>query len=117
MDPKRTTEPVKAVEAARTLEPLRTVETPRTMEKYGIDEMMNLYGMDSWGSGYFRINDEGHLLVTLSQDESRAVDVYREVRALAKKGLTTPIVLRFPQLLESQVNNLSLIHISEPTRH
>ena len=93
-------------ESARKTESVRTMDAPRIVEKYGIEEMMNLYGMDSWGNGYFRINEEGHLLVTLSQDESRAVNVYREVRSLAKKGLTTPIVLRFPQLLESQVNNL-----------
>ncbi len=76
------------------------------MEKYGIDDAMNLYGIDSWGGGYFRINEEGHLIVCPTNDESRFVDLHREVAELARKGVTTPLLLRFPQLIESQVKNL-----------
>ncbi|HET9481658.1 MAG TPA: biosynthetic arginine decarboxylase, partial [Candidatus Polarisedimenticolia bacterium] len=76
------------------------------MEKYGIDDAMNLYGIDSWGSTYFRINEEGHLIVTPSNDEARFIDLAREVEELTRKGVTTPLLLRFPQLLESQVKNL-----------
>ncbi len=76
------------------------------MEKYGIEEMLNLYGIDSWGTGYFGINEEGHLLVTPVPGDPRHIDLHKEVSALVKKGVTTPLLLRFPQLIESQVNNL-----------
>ena len=76
------------------------------MEKYGIEDAMNLYGIDSWGSGYFKINEDGHLVVTPTNDESRLVDLVKEVEDLSRKGVTTPLLLRFPQLLESQVKNL-----------
>ena len=76
------------------------------MEKFGIDDAMNLYGIDSWGGGYFRITEEGHLIVTPTNDEARFVDLPKEVEALARKGVTTPLLLRFPQLLESQVKGL-----------
>jgi len=76
------------------------------MEKFSIDDAMNLYGIDSWGVGYFRINEEGHLIVTPTNDEARFVDLDKEVTELARKGVTTPLLLRFPQLLESQVKNL-----------
>ncbi|HEY3175340.1 MAG TPA: biosynthetic arginine decarboxylase [Candidatus Polarisedimenticolia bacterium] len=76
------------------------------MEKYGIDDAMNLYGIDSWGAGYFKINEEGHLIVTPTNDEARLIDLEKEVTDLTRKGVTTPLLLRFPQLLESQVKNL-----------
>ncbi len=76
------------------------------MEKFGIEDVMTLYGIDSWGAGYFHVNEEGHLTVTPTNDESRFVDLSREVELLARKGVTTPLLLRFPQLLESQVRVL-----------
>ncbi len=76
------------------------------MEKYGIEDAMSLYGIDSWGVGYFHISEEGTLLVTPTSDESKSVDIDRVVRDLAKKGVTPPVLLRFPQLLESQVRIL-----------
>ena len=76
------------------------------MEKYGIDDAMNLYGIDSWGAGYFRINEEGHLVVAPTNDDARVIDLEKEVVDLSRKGVTTPLLLRFPQLLEGQVKNL-----------
>lgn len=76
------------------------------MEKYGIDDAMTLYGIDSWGSGYFKINEEGHLIVTPTNDEARFVDLHKESEELVRKGVSTPLLLRFPQLLESQVKSL-----------
>lgn len=77
------------------------------MEKYGIEDAMSLYGIDSWGVGYFHISEEGTLLVTPTSDESKSVDLDRVVKDLAKKGVTPPVLLRFPQLLESQVRILN----------
>jgi arginine decarboxylase len=76
------------------------------MEKYGIEDVMNLYGIDSWGGGYFRVSEEGHLIVTPTGDESRSIELLKEVEDLARKGVTTPLLLRFPQLLEMQVKAL-----------
>ncbi|MBI3450528.1 MAG: biosynthetic arginine decarboxylase [Acidobacteria bacterium] len=75
-------------------------------EKFSIEDAMSLYGMDSWGAGYFRISEEGHLEVAPDGDDSRKVDVPEVVESLMKRGLTPPLLLRFPQLLESQVRNL-----------
>ncbi len=76
------------------------------MEKFGVDDAMNLYGIDGWGSGYFRISEEGHLMVTPTNDEARSVDLLKEVEDLGRKGVSPPLLMRFPQLLESQVKTL-----------
>ena len=76
------------------------------MEKYAIEDVMNLYGIDSWGGGYFDINDDGKLCVAPTRDETLQVDLHKEVSALQKKGVTAPLLIRFPQLLEAQVSKL-----------
>ena len=76
-------------------------------DRFTTDDAVNLYGLDGWGNGYLAIGEDGHLLVTPSRDPSRAIDVYRVVEDLAKRGIKTPLLLRFPQLLEGQVNELA----------
>ena len=53
------------------------------------------------------IGEDGHLLVTPTREPARAIDVFRVVEDLAKRGIKSPVLLRFPQLLEGQVNELA----------
>ena len=76
-------------------------------ERFRVDDAVNIYGLDGWGNGYLAVGDDGHLLVTPSRDPSRAIDVLRAVEDLARRGFKTPVLLRFPQLLEGQVNELA----------
>ncbi len=76
-------------------------------DRFTTDDAVNIYGLDGWSNGYFAIGEDGHLLVTPTREPARAIDVYRVVEDLAKRGIKTPALLRFPQLLEGQVNELS----------
>jgi arginine decarboxylase len=76
-------------------------------DRFTTDDAINVYGLDGWGNGYLAIGEDGHLLVTPQRDPARALDVFRVVEDLAKRGVKTPLLLRFPQLLEGQVGELS----------
>ena len=76
-------------------------------DRFTTDDAVNLYGLDGWSNGYFAIGEDGHLLVTPTREPARAIDVFRVVEDLAKRGIKTPVLLRFPQLLEGQVNELA----------
>ncbi len=76
-------------------------------DRFTTDDAVNIYGLDGWGNGYFAIGEDGHLLVTPTRELARSIDVYRVVEDLAKRGIKTPVLLRFPQLLEGQVNELA----------
>ena len=76
-------------------------------ERFTTDDAVNIYGLDGWGNGYFAIGEDGHLLVTPTREPARSIDVFRVVEDLAKRGIKTPVLLRFPQLLEGQVNELA----------
>ena len=75
-------------------------------DRFTIDDAVELYGLDGWGDGYLRIGDNGHLLVTPTRDRSHAIDVPRVLQEVARRGVKTPVLLRFPQLLEAQLAKL-----------
>ncbi len=63
------------------------------------------YGVDEWGSEYFAIGPAGHLLVCPFRDH-RSVDLTEVVRIAARRGLTPPLLVRFPQILHTQLEEL-----------
>ena len=73
------------------------------MKHFTIQDAATLYGVKEWGSGYFGINSKGHLEVYPTQDENLCVDVLEIVNHLKRKGVRTPLNLRFPQILQDRV--------------
>jgi hypothetical protein len=64
-----------------------------------------LYGIENWGNGYFDVNAAGHLMVKPFRS-GPGIDLYQVVEDLAKRRCPAPVVLRFPQILETQVRIL-----------
>jgi len=81
-------------------------EADSSMENFTLEDATNLYGIDGWGAGYFGIGNEGNLVVKPTRDDSLKIDIKVAIDGLIGKNLSTPILLRFPQVLESQVNDL-----------
>lgn len=73
------------------------------MKHWTVQDAATLYGVKEWGNGYFGINAKGHLEITPTKDESLSCDVYEIVQHLKKKGIRTPVNLRFPQVLDHRV--------------
>ena len=73
------------------------------MKHWTVQDATSLYGVKEWGNGYFGINAKGHLEITPTQDDTLSCDVYEIVQSLKKKGLRTPLNLRFPQVLAHRV--------------
>ena len=71
-----------------------------------IEQTLETYGIENWGAGYFDINRKGNLIVHPSENDARAADVKEIIDDLARRGINTPILLRFPQLVASQVRKL-----------
>jgi len=65
-----------------------------------------LYNVNGWSSGYFRINDAGHMEVTPSGPEGPSVDLYELVGDLERRGLGMPLLVRFSGILHSRVKQL-----------
>lgn len=71
-----------------------------------IQEARELYGIDGWGAGYFGINDEGHVVAHPTGEEHISVSLPEVMEEVRKRGLTAPLILRFPQIIEGQLDRM-----------
>lgn len=71
-----------------------------------LEQTVETYGIDNWGAGYFGANRKGNLVVISPDNEAIQADVKEIVDDLQKRGVSTPVLLRFPQLLFGQIRKL-----------
>lgn len=71
-----------------------------------IDQTIETYGIDNWGADYFGVNRKGNLIVKIPENEALTADVKVIIDDLRKRGVNTPILLRFPQLIFGQIRKL-----------
>jgi len=71
-----------------------------------IEQTVETYGIENWGAGYFDVNRKGNLIVRPAEGDARSADVKEIIEDLARRGITAPILLRFPQLVAAQVRKL-----------
>jgi arginine decarboxylase len=71
-----------------------------------IEQTVETYGIENWGAGYFGVNRKGNLVVIAPENENLTADLKEIVDDLAKRGVNTPVLLRFPQLLVGQIRKL-----------
>jgi arginine decarboxylase len=72
-----------------------------------IEDAIELYGIDRWGNGFFSFNRNGNLIVKPTKNDAQVIDLKNVVDNLASKKIKFPILLRFPQILESQIKTLN----------
>ncbi|NTW71477.1 MAG: biosynthetic arginine decarboxylase [Eubacteriaceae bacterium] len=66
-----------------------------------------LYGIKNWGAGYFSISENGEVLVNPYKDKSAAVSIMDIISGVLERGLEMPVLLRFENLLDSQISFLN----------
>lgn len=62
------------------------------------------YGIDRWGRHFVNINAQGHLIFQAPQRGD--VDLHELAELLAARGMSTPFVVRFPTMIEAQMQAL-----------
>src|SRR5262249_21889370 len=82
--------------------PVRTRPEPR-----GFADAAALYGIPNWGKGFFHVSENGDLVVRPTREASRGVALKHIVDEVAMRGISTPMVIRFPQILSTAVSNLN----------
>jgi arginine decarboxylase len=70
------------------------------------EQTIETYGIENWGAGYFDVNRKGNLIVHPSENDARSADLKEIIDDLARRGIFAPVILRFPQLVASQVRKL-----------
>jgi arginine decarboxylase len=76
---------------------------PRT-KKWTVDDSENIYRVKRWGAGYFEIGQNGNLHVTPDpSNTNKRIDFKAVVEEIKQEGIQFPVVVRFHDILRSQV--------------
>ncbi|MGZ3690087.1 MAG: biosynthetic arginine decarboxylase [Pseudobdellovibrio sp.] len=79
----------------------KTTEVP-----WSVEESAKIYGINNWGNGYFRINNNGNVAVTPKGIKGNSLDLYELTQELQDRGIRVPIMIRFPDILNERVHLL-----------
>jgi len=75
-------------------------------QPWRIEDSLDLYNVAAWGKGYFSINASGHVVVRPDTTAQHEIDLYDVVEGLKARDLTTPVVVRFSDILAHRLRRL-----------
>jgi arginine decarboxylase len=75
-------------------------------QPWRIEDSLDLYNVAAWGKGYFSINDAGHVVVRPDTTQEREIDLLEVVEGLQARDLSTPVVVRFSDILAHRLKRL-----------
>ena len=83
-----------------------------TVPSWTTDDAKDLYLIDRWGSGYFDVSPDGDMVVVPNgirgkNAQSERIPIREVVEAARAEGLSTPLLIRFQDILRHRVKKLS----------
>lgn len=79
-----------------------------TISEWTVDHADEIYQISRWGEGYFSVNSKGDLCVNPTQTKNGPViNMMEIVEEMKNKNISFPAVIRFHDILRSQVANLN----------
>lgn len=80
---------------------------PPPPSPWDVSDAETLYGIRRWGSGYFGVSDKGTVTVCPRGEPSGpAVDLVNILSELHEKGIRTPLLLRFSDILADRIRSV-----------
>ncbi len=77
---------------------------PDVLTRWTCEQSAELYGIRNWGARYFDVSTDGHILVKpFGPGSPVRVDLLKIVQDLQRRDCNPPIVLRFADILASQL--------------
>jgi len=75
------------------------------MARWQAQDGADLYQIPAWGKGWFHVQEDGHLSVR-PPTAKKSIDLHRLVEDLRRRGVSLPLLLRFPELIEARIEQL-----------
>ena len=76
------------------------------IEPWSVDDAADLYNLRGWGKGFFEISKSGQVLVRPTRTPGHEVNLFEVVKGLRERGLRTPVLLHFSDLLHRRLRDL-----------
>ena len=76
----------------------------KTLPEWSSEQSAEMYGINTWGHGYFRVNQTGNVSITpTGQATGPVVDLFELTQDLMDRGIRVPIMIRFPDIIKARV--------------
>ena len=76
------------------------------MRRWRIEDSEELYNINGWGINYFAINEKGNVTVAPKKNGVK-VDLKELIEELQLRDVSTPVLLRFPDILDSRIEKMA----------
>ena len=76
-------------------------------EAWTTQKSLELYGVERWGDDLFSIGENGHMTVRPRRGDAATIDLVDLVGDLRRRGLRTPMLIRFSDILAGQVQRMA----------
>src|SRR5438105_5790536 len=86
-------------------QPVPPAVRPRPGEQF--EDASILYGIPHWGKRFFHVSEDGNLVVRPTREPDRGVALKQIIDEVGLRGISPPIIIRFPQILASAVADLN----------
>ncbi|MCC6610116.1 MAG: biosynthetic arginine decarboxylase [Burkholderiales bacterium] len=85
-----------------------TAVRPLAASGWTVAESAELYGIKSWGAGYFDLAEDGTVTVNVTFDGKRlGVSLLDIIAGVQQRGLQMPVLLRIENILDAQISLLN----------
>ncbi|MCB0376862.1 MAG: biosynthetic arginine decarboxylase [Bdellovibrionales bacterium] len=73
------------------------------MKDWNLEKAKELYGLSTWGNGYFDVNEKGNVIVAPYGPQNEHVDLLELTEDLQERGIRCPMLIRFPDIIKERI--------------
>ncbi len=78
------------------------------INSWSIKDSAELYSIENWGAGFFQINKDGEVTVSLRKGGTlEPVSLYQIIKGLEERGITMPVLMHFPDLIFNRIDRIN----------
>lgn len=77
------------------------------MGHWTTEESLKLYSVTNWSADFFSVNAQGNVVVQPKGAQGPKIDMLDLLKDLQHRGLRTPLLIRFPDILASRLHTLN----------
>lgn len=84
------------------------LELEQETRRWTVTDAAEMYEVANWGKGYVSVNGQGHVCVHPAKDPARSIDLKQLVDRLEIRGIHTPVLLRFGDILKHRLAEIQV---------
>ena len=84
-----------------------TTDRTQNTEDWSVEKSKDLYGINTWGSGFFDVNAQGNVIITPTGSKGPNVDLLELAQDLQERGIRMPMLIRFPDITKARIQLLN----------